>query len=200
MLLGLLPLILPLSTSFTHTQKYEDESSTTRRQEPAAGQVLSSTLPCATVELAVASIEASGSVEGMIKMDLGAGKFGTYSTTSSVYYKTKDTFGLEKIQLDGKHGVAYDVSCETAGCNGPDDPDYECPVVEVSALSEGNVFEEGFDGAADLLAAAAERAGVVNRRMLSCKNSNDQVHCNPAPGGEPGGVVWAKGKGGGGGR
>ena len=155
MLLGLLPLILPLSTSFTHTQK-----------EPAAGQVLSSTLPCATVELAVASIEASGSVEGMIKMDLGAGKFGTYSTTSSVYYKTKDTFGLEKIQLDGKHGVAYDVSCETAGCNGPDDPDYECPVVEVSALSEGNAFEEGFDGADDLLAAAAERAGVVNRRML----------------------------------
>ena len=185
-MLSLLPLILPLSTSFTHTQK-----------EPAAGQVLSSTLPCATVELAVASIEASGSVEGMIKMDLGAGKFGTYSTTSSVYYKTKDAFGLEKIQLDGKHGVAYDVSCETAGCNGPDDPDYECPVVEVSALSEGNAFEEGFDGADDLLAAAAERAGVVNRRMLKGgRSGDDKVHPNPMAGGEPGGVVWNKGPGG----
>ena len=60
------------------------------------------------------------------------------------------------------------------------------------ALSEANAFEEAFDGA-EGLAAAAERAGVANRRML--KNGKDKVHPNPMPGGEPGGVVWAKGGG-----
>ena len=57
------------------------------------------------------------------------------------------------------------------------------------ALSEANAFEEAFDGA-EVLAAAAERAGVANRRMLKKK---DKVHPNPMPGGEPGGVVWQPG-------
>ena len=61
------------------------------------------------------------------------------------------------------------------------------------ALSEANAFEEAFDGA-EVLAAAAERAGVANRRMLKKK---DKVHPNPMPGGEPGGVVWQRGRPGG---